>query len=40
MPHEVMIKLWHYGGHWCLKKSDDQYWYKSKNDSHLHDAVP
>lgn len=30
MRNDIVIELWHHGGHWCLKKGDDNYWYKSK----------
>jgi hypothetical protein len=40
MPNDIVIKLWHHGGHWCLKKSDHQYWYKAKKDTTWKAGLP
>ncbi len=31
IPNDIMIELWHHGGHWSLKKSGNQYLYRSTN---------
>ena len=33
MPNDIVIQLWHHGGHWCLKKRGNEYWHKSKADT-------
>lgn len=33
MPNDIVIELWHHGGHWSLKKSGNQYWHKGKKDT-------
>ncbi len=40
MPNDIVIELWHHGGHWCLKKSEDQYWYKGKHDTEWKFGLP
>lgn len=34
------IELWHHGGHWCLKKSGEQCWYRGKNDTEWKSGLP
>jgi hypothetical protein len=40
MPNDIVIEVWHHGGHWSLKKSGDQYWYKSTNGTELKAGLP
>jgi len=40
MTHNIVIELWHQGGHWSLKKNDDQYWYKGKDDTEWRVGLP
>jgi hypothetical protein len=40
MPNDIVIELWHHGGHWSLKKSSDQYWYKGKDDTEWKVGLP
>jgi hypothetical protein len=40
MSNDIVIELWHRGGHWCLKKSDDQYWYKGKEQTEWKPGLP
>jgi hypothetical protein len=28
VPNDIVIELWHHGGHWCLEKTGNEYWYK------------
>lgn len=38
--NDIVIELWHHGGHWCLKKNDDQYWHKRKQDVDWKSGLP
>lgn len=40
MSNDIVIELWHHGGHWPLKKSGDQYWYKGKDDNECGSGFP
>jgi len=40
MSNDIVIELWHHGGHWCLKKRDDEYWHKSKADTEWKAGLP
>jgi hypothetical protein len=40
MANDIVIELWHHGGHWGLKNSVDQYWYESKNDTEWKSRLP
>jgi hypothetical protein len=40
MPNDTVIELWHHGGHWSVKKSDDQYWHKAKDGTEWKAELP
>lgn len=40
MTHDIVIELWHHGGHWALKKNGDEYWHKGKGDSEWKAGLP
>jgi len=40
MAQDIVIEIWHHGGHWSIKKRDDQYWYKAKGDAEWKSGLP
>jgi hypothetical protein len=40
MADDIVIEIWHHGGHWSIKKKDDQYWYKTKGSAEWKSGLP